>query len=91
MSGVAVPNRIRSSTVKGEAENFRMVITGSDEGQRRDDGVDAGAVGQAGVDHRRRLVNAAADRRDDPVDDAHDVVVVLEDDVRELERPLRSM
>ena len=28
MSGVAVPNRMRSSTVKGEAENFRMVMTG---------------------------------------------------------------
>ena len=28
MSAVAVPNRIRSSTVKGEAENFRIVITG---------------------------------------------------------------
>ena len=33
----------------------------------------------------RRLVDAAADRGDDPVDDAHDVVVVLEDDVRQLE------
>ena len=28
MSGVAVPKRIRSSTVNGEAENFRMVMTG---------------------------------------------------------------
>ena len=28
MSAVAVPNRIRSSTVKGEAENFRIVMTG---------------------------------------------------------------
>ena len=56
-----------------------------DERQRRDDRVDAGAVGQAGVDHRRRLVDAATDRGDDPVDDPHDVVVVLEDDVRELE------
>src|SRR5262245_24071132 len=57
----------------------------ADERQRRDDRVDAGAVGEAGVDHRRRLVDAATDRGDDPVDDAHDVVVVLEDDVRELE------
>jgi hypothetical protein len=56
-----------------------------DEGQGRDDRVDAGAVGQAGVDHRRRLVDAATDRGDDPVDDAHDVVVVLEDDVRQLQ------
>ena len=28
MSGVEVPNRMRSSTVNGEAENFRMVMTG---------------------------------------------------------------
>jgi hypothetical protein len=28
ISGVAVPKRIRSSTVNGEAENFRMVMTG---------------------------------------------------------------
>ncbi len=28
MSGVAVPNRTRSSTVSGLAENFRIVITG---------------------------------------------------------------
>ena len=28
ISGVAVPNRIRSSTVNGVAENFRMVMTG---------------------------------------------------------------
>ena len=53
----------------------------ADQRQRRDDGVDAGAVGQAGVDHRARLVDAPADRGDDPVDDPHHVLVVLEDDV----------
>ena len=37
--------------------------------QRRDDGVDAGAVGEAGVDHGRALVDAAADATDDAVDD----------------------
>ena len=37
--------------------------------ERRDDRVDAGAVGEAGVDHRRRLVDAPADRRDDALDD----------------------
>ena len=31
MSAVAVPKRIRSSTVKGEAENFRIVMTGPDQ------------------------------------------------------------
>ena len=58
---------------------------GADERQRRDDRVDAGAVGEAGVDHRDGLVHAAADRGDDPIDDPHDVVVVLEHDVRQLE------
>src|SRR6478752_7196454 len=58
---------------------------GAHERQRRDDRVHAGAVGEACVDHRAGLVNAAADRSDDPVDDSHDVVVVLEHDVRELE------
>ena len=85
ISGVAVPKRTRSSTVNGDAENFRIVITGPDQRQRRDDRVDPGAVGQAGVDHRRRLVDAAADRGDDPVDDPHDVVVVLEDHVGQLQ------
>ena len=48
------------------------------DGQRRDDRVDAAAVGQARVDHRRAVVHAAADRRDDAVDDAQQVPVVLE-------------
>ena len=41
--------------------------------ERRDDRVDAAAVGQARVDHRRALVDAAADLRDDAVDDPQDV------------------
>ena len=85
MSGVAVPKRIRSSTVNGDGRELPDRDHRPDERQRRDDRVDAGAVGQAGVDHRRRLVDAAPDRGDDPVDDPHDVVVVLEDDVRQLE------
>src|SRR3954452_16970862 len=58
---------------------------GADQRQGRDDRVDARAVGEASVDHRARLVDPAPDGGDDPVDDAHDVVVVLEDDVRQLE------
>ena len=46
--------------------------------QRRNDGVDARAVGQARVDHRRAVVDAAADAADDAVDDAQQVRVVLE-------------
>ena len=71
--------------MNGEAENFRIVITGptSDSGgmialTREPSVRRASTIG-------RRLVDAAADRGDDPVDDPHDVVVVLEDDVRQLE------
>ena len=46
--------------------------------ERRDDRVDAAAVGEARVDHRRGLVDAAADLRDDLVDDPQQVRVVDE-------------
>ena len=48
------------------------------ERERRDDHVDAAAVGEARVDHRRRLVDAAADLRDHLVDDPAQVRVVVE-------------
>ena len=51
------------------------------ERERRDDGVDAAAVGQARVDHRRRLVDAAADLGDHLVDDPAQVRLVVEPDV----------
>ena len=63
-------DRIASETADGEA--------GSVDGQRRNDGVDAGAVGQAGIHHGRGFVDAAADARDDAVDDLHQVAVVFE-------------
>ena len=85
ISGVAVPKRMRSSTVNGDAANFRTVMTGPDQADGRDDGVDARAVHEAGVDHRAGLIDAAADGRDDAVDDAHHVVVVLERDVGQLQ------
>ena len=50
ISGVAVPNRMRSSTPTGQAGNFRTVIARPDQRERLDDGVDAGAVLEAGVD-----------------------------------------
>ena len=46
--------------------------------ERVDDDVHTGAVGQAGVDHRRRLVDATADLAHDLVDDAAQVVLVDE-------------
>ena len=46
--------------------------------QRRHDGVHAAAVGEAGVDHGGGLVDATADARDDLVDRAAQVRLVLE-------------
>ena len=43
--------------------------------QRRDDGVHARAVRQAGVDHRARFVHAPAHARNDFLDDLHQVGV----------------
>ena len=55
--------------------------------QRRNDRVDAAAVGQAGVDHRAGFVDAAADQADDAVDDLPQVLVVAEANVRQLQPP----
>ena len=46
--------------------------------ERRDDRVHTAAVWEAGVDHGRRLVDAASDLRHDLVDDAQQVCVVGE-------------
>ncbi len=46
--------------------------------ERRNDHVDAGPILEARVDHRRRLIDAAADAADDPVDDLHQLLVALE-------------
>src|SRR5207248_11619531 len=51
---------------------------GTADRKRMDDRVDAGAVGQAGVDHRCRLVDAPPDLGDDLVDDAAHVRLVDE-------------
>ncbi len=53
---------------------------GAVEGQRRDDGVDAAAVGKPGVDHRAGLVHPPADPADDPLDDLDQVPFVVEND-----------
>ena len=56
-----------------------------DERERRDDDVDTGAVLEARVHERRRLVDAAAERREDALDDVHQMRVVMELHIRELE------
>ena len=67
-----------SSSVSRFFENLRIVTSGpeSESGGMID--VDAAAVGEAGVDHRRRLVDAAADLGDHLVDDPAQVRVVVE-------------
>ena len=52
-----------------------------DQRDRRNDDVHARAIGQAGVADRAGLVDVAAERRHDAVDDAAHVVVVVELDV----------
>ena len=53
--------------------------------ERRNDRVDARPVPQPRVDHRARLVDAAADGADDALDDLHQVAVVPEEDVGQFE------
>ena len=48
--------------------------------QRRQHGVHAAAVGQAGVDHRARLVDPPADRADDAVDHLPQMLLVAKRD-----------
>src|SRR6202022_2652193 len=51
---------------------------GAVDGERPDDGVHAGAVGEARVGERRALVDAAADRPHDELDHIEELVLVLE-------------
>ena len=87
-SALNVPLRIRSSSCSRFFANFRIVISAPGERERRDDDVDAAAVREARVDHRRRLVDAPADLGDDLVDDPAQVRLVVEADVRLVEAAL---
>ena len=58
ISAVRVPNSDQVLHGQRLTANFR-IVTGPDEGERRDDGVDARAVGQPRIHHRRGLVHAA--------------------------------
>ena len=74
---VAGGDRVASETANRQA--------GTIDGQRRNDGVDAGSVGQAGIHHRRRFIDAPPDSRDDAIDDLHQVGVVFEAETRRFE------
>ena len=58
---------------------------GAVDGQRRNDGVDARSVGQAGIDHGRRFIDAPSHARDDALDDLHEVRIVFEGQAGEFE------
>src|SRR5208282_5457489 len=73
--GFVVEHVARGDGIAAKAANRE---TGAIERQRRNDGVDARAILQAGIDHGRRFIDAAADARHDAVDDLHEVLVVFE-------------
>ncbi len=70
LNHVAGGNGIAAEAADGE--------TSAVEGERRDDGVDAGPIGEPGVDHGRRFVHAAAYAGDDALDDLHEMLIVFE-------------
>ncbi|MGY4382114.1 hypothetical protein ACVWZ3_009753 [Bradyrhizobium sp. i1.3.6] len=62
-----------------------MVSVGPVDRQRRHDGVDAGAVGEARVADRRGFVDAPADLADDALADVEELLVVAEADTGALD------
>ena len=64
---------------------MRIETDAAVDGQRRDDDVDAAAVLQPGIADRAGFVDPPADAGDDPLRDVHDVLIVAELNVRELE------
>ena len=87
---VMVPISTRSAAWKGSLANLRMVRIEPSKRQRRDDGVDARAVGQTGVHHGGGLVDAPADLDDDAVDDPPQVLVGDEPGAGLLDHAARS-
>ena len=82
---VIVPKPIRSLIVYGSRANFRIVSVGPRSASGGMIAFTRLPSGQACVDHRRGLVDAAADLRDDLVDDPQQVRVVDERGLRPLE------
>src|SRR5262249_10834384 len=46
------------------------------DGERRNDGIDTGTVGQAGIHHGRRFVDAPSDAGNNALNDLHEVNIV---------------
>ena len=70
--------RPADSAASGPVPKRRMESARPIERQRRNDRVDARAVGQAGIDHGRGFVHPAADARNDAVDDLQQMAIVAE-------------
>ena len=67
---VAGGNRVAPETADGKASAIQC--------ERRNDRVHARAIGQAGIDHGRRFIDAPAHAGDNALDDLHEVLVVFE-------------
>ncbi len=74
------PQRVDAEAPDGERRPVQR--------ERGDDDVDAGAVRQPGVDKGRGLVDPPPHLGDDPFDDRHQVVVVLEGDLGLVQLPV---
>ena len=57
------------------------------ERERRNDGIDARAVGQTGIDHGRGFVHPAAHPRHDTVNDLQQMTIVAERSIDSLQNP----
>ncbi len=69
--GVDLDQALHVQRIGAEAPDAQR---GSVQRQRRDDGVDAGAVRQPGIEHGRALVDPPAHVVGDPADDPHEMV-----------------
>ena len=83
-SGVIEPNFTRSAIFRRSRRELADGERRTVDRQRRDDDVDARAVGQAGVADRACLIDAAADLADDALADVEKLGVVAEADVGRL-------
>ena len=80
---VVCRERIAAETANGKARAI--------DGERRNDGINAGTVGEPSVYHRRGFIDAASNGGNDAIDDAHQVSVIAKLNVGGISRsPLRS-
>ena len=68
----ATPSAPKSASATGRAPNRRMVTHGPSTANGGIDRVQPGAVGEPGVDHRRRPVETESEGSDDPLDEVDD-------------------